>query len=329
MPYPNNQSTIAEQAADWVIQLDLSEGSASTRAELEAWLALSAEHLAAFEHAQDLWDDMSAAASPRAEAASRRRGPGYQDRVTATAPFRKHRRPMRYAIAAAICLAVVGSAESIRIDIEARYFSDAYSAIGEIREVSLPDGTHLHLNSNSAVDFNFSRSERQVKLIKGGAAFDIAPGDNRPFVVQVGDAKINDIGTVFQVSLNQQKTTVGVSQGQVQIVSPGGTANLSAGQKILFSEGQPLGRLQAFDSYSETAWQRGHLIFVERPLDEVLEELSQYSNGYIVLKTPELGSLKVNGVFNIRDPDHALEAVEQSLKLRSTHYTPLLTVLSR
>ena len=60
----------------------------------------------------------------------------------------------------------VGSAWPTAVPV--RYLlADAYSATGEQRELTLPDATHVRLNSRSAIDVRFDGERRQVVLLAG------------------------------------------------------------------------------------------------------------------------------------------------------------------
>ncbi|MBD4395099.1 amino acid ABC transporter substrate-binding protein, partial [Xanthomonas citri pv. citri] len=58
--------------------------------------------------------------------------------------------------------------------------ADAYSATGEQRELTLPDATHVRLNSRSAIDVRFDGERRQVVLLAGEILEETAHGDPRP-----------------------------------------------------------------------------------------------------------------------------------------------------
>ena len=65
------------------------------------------------------------------------------------------------------------------------------------------------------------------------------------------------------------------------------------------------------DADHVTAWRRGKLIFDDKPLGEVLAILARYRRGYVVLVDPALRGRRVTGVFETRDPEAALRAIQE------------------
>src|SRR3546814_1555363 len=59
--------------------------------------------------------------------------------------------------------------------------SQLQSKLGEIREVQLPDGSRVTLDTDSLVLTKFDRDLRDVRLVRGRARFNVEK-DNRPFV---------------------------------------------------------------------------------------------------------------------------------------------------
>ena len=67
------------------------------------------------------------------------------------------------------------------------------------------------------------------------------------------------------------------------------------------------------------------------PIDprEAIDELNRYYFGAILVLDGSLRSRKVNGVFETRDPVAVVDALEESLRLRSTRLSDLLILLHR
>ncbi len=63
-------------------------------------------------------------------------------------------------------------------------FAEHRTATGEIRHVTLSDGTRLDLNSDSAVDLRFSASERRIRLIRGEVLLTSGHDPLRPLIVE-------------------------------------------------------------------------------------------------------------------------------------------------
>ena len=74
---------------------------------------------------------------------------------------------------------------------------------------------------------------------------------------------------------------------------------------------------------------RGKLIFVDRPLGDVIDELNRYHRGRLQIIDPAIRSHRVSGVFSTGDPLAVVDALEASLGLHSTRLTRYLVLLHR
>jgi transmembrane sensor len=65
-----------------------------------------------------------------------------------------------------------------------------------------------------------------------------------------------------------------------------------------------------------TAWQRGQLIFEDTSLIEAAAEFNRYGSHKITIDGPDLGKLRVGGVFRIGDPTSFAQAMANAYHLR-------------
>ena len=86
---------------------------------------------------------------------------------------------------------------------------------GEQLTRPLPDGSVLHLNTDSAATVRYSKSERAIILTSGEADFEVAHELDRPFRVFAGAAEAIDLGTQFDVRLERGSTVVTVDRKSV------------------------------------------------------------------------------------------------------------------
>src|SRR5579859_6826775 len=73
--------------------------------------------------------------------------------------------------------------------------------IGEVRSLSLVDGSKIELTTNSCVELLVSGAKRQVRLLQGDALFTVRHNDAKPFAVLTSNVAIEDVGTQFRVFL--------------------------------------------------------------------------------------------------------------------------------
>ena len=191
---------------------------------------------------------------------------------------------------------------------------------GEQLTQRLADNSVLHLNTDSAVSVHYSSSERLVILRSGQAEFEVAHEAQRAFRVRAGSAEVTDLGTKFDVHLEQGSTVVTVVEGRVAVGNMNSDQNrsphsieINANQQIRVAEGQWPATPATVDAESATAWLHHQIVFDHEPLERVAAEYNRYTATPIEIATPALRSLKISGIFATDDPE-AFLAFLRSLK---------------
>jgi transmembrane sensor len=309
-----------DEAAEWYFKRDAGPLSGRDETAFRARLADPANR-AAFAEIDRTWADLGLIARPAAP-----------DMARSAAPARI---PVRYALrrrvlaAAAVLVAVL--ALGYTLDVTTRLQADAYTARGESRSLTLDDGTNVALNTATAIAVDYSASARRVRLLQGEALFTVAKDAARPFTVLAAGGETRALGTAFAVREEGQGATVTVLESRVGVSVPAGQppgAELSPGQAVSYSA-RGIGAIRAVDADGETAWRRGKLIFVDRPLGSVIAELNRYHAGRIQIANSAISGHLVSGVFDTKDPVRVLDAIESSLGLHSTRLTRYLILLHR
>lgn len=198
--------------------------------------------------------------------------------------------------------------------------ADHHTGSGDIRQLTLADGSELWLNTASAVDTDFSASLRRITLLRGEIAVRTAHGDTRPLVVDTPHGRLRALGTRFTVRLARQSTYLGVFDGAVEARPERGAARvLHAGQQTELNAvgvAAPQAALAARD-----AWTRGVLLADDITLGELVAELRPYRHGHLAV-APEVAQLRVLGAYPLRDTDQALAMLEAALPVRVRRTLP-------
>ena len=71
--------------------------------------------------------------------------------------------------------------------------------VGEQKNITLADGSKLHLNTDSIVTVDFTENARNIVLLRGEAHFDVAHDTSRPFTVTAGNNTVTAVGTAFNM----------------------------------------------------------------------------------------------------------------------------------
>ncbi len=189
------------------------------------------------------------------------------------------------------------------------------TAIGERSNITLSDSSVLAINTNTRIEVEFTASQRLVRLIKGQAFFEVEKDVERPFVVEAGGKRVVALGTAFDVRFDAENVVeVTLVEGRVQvddIVDDTGDVLISPvlpapSQSIELNPGERLvarldadAEIVATDTIEETSWRKGQLVFRQRALKSVIEEMDRYSTQNLILSDDErVQELMVSGVFN-------------------------------
>lgn len=193
----------------------------------------------------------------------------------------------------------------------AAWSAEYRTAAGEIRELTLSDGTHVWLNTASTLDADYGATLRRLRLHTGEVLIDTAK-DARPLVVDTAQGRLRALGTRFSVYRTADAVQLTVFNGAVEIrtTDSGATQVLAAGQQTRF-DGTSI-RTPAVATESRQSWSRGVLLADDVPLADFVAELSRYRHGYLAC-APEIAGLRVMGAFPADDPERALAMLEQAL----------------
>lgn len=184
------------------------------------------------------------------------------------------------------------------------------TGIGESATVAFADGSMAQLNTASKIAVQFTRTERGVNLVAGEAFFEVEKDQKRPFVVRTENAAITVTGTAFDVLSSDNRSSVHVVTGVVDVTPRfGPSSTLLAGDMIEIGADGRAWAVMRFDPSLVLAWRGGKARFRDVPLGEVVKSLNRYFSTPIVLDGDALSQLPVTGEFDIRDRDTAVRAL--------------------
>ena len=254
----DRDATIDMRAADWIVrQRDPAFADWDAFAD---WLAEDPDHAAAYDVLASLDADLDAL--PPAEA----------PRVIWDAETER-RRPSRRAwlggtIAAGLVAAVGLSTLTMHNDVRR-----IETAAGEHRKIPLGDGSMIELNGGSRLELN-DRRPRFARLEGGEAMFHIVHRDTDPFVVEVGEKRIVDLGTAFNVVRQKDRTSISVSEGVVAFDPDHSNVRLAAGKGLEARDGaRP--EVRDIDVAAVGGWRTGLLVYNDASLLDVAEDLKR------------------------------------------------------
>lgn len=228
------------------------------------------------------------------------------------------------------------------------------SAIGELQQQTLADGSVIQLNTDSQIQVDYSDNIRKIRLLRGEAHFDVSHNPDWPFQVYAGQGMVKAVGTAFAVRLNSDSIKVVVNEGRVDLASviaassqpstnvgaPQQTqatqkiASLDLGQSAEFSSAtvpahtaqadapqqiKQINKLGAKALERQLSWRTGYLVFEGDSLSNVVAEINRYTTIAIEIGDPTLANVRVGGRFKIGELDAMFEVLETSFGIQVSH----------
>lgn len=339
---PDRKRADAE-ALDWIVALQEAPENLEVQARFDQWRAAAPANARAWDESARVYAGIGELSpvhsrhwkrlrerrdgAPITVPGARRRRPAPGTRAEARSASGKGRAPIAAALsAAAAALVVVLAAPEAAL----RWQADAIAGTGELRTMTLADGSHISLSPGSAVSIDYSAAERRIGLLRGQAWFDVQD-DPRPFRVAARNVETTDIGTAFEVGLTDEAIRVAVGHGIVRVDDPGNGRTISeqlvAGQHVSVD---PTGKASLGAAPPELigAWRDGRLVVQDQPVSEVVDALRPWHRGMILVRPGAIARQRVTGIYDLRDTAGAMAALTKAHGGRVTRITPWLLILS-
>jgi transmembrane sensor len=189
------------------------------------------------------------------------------------------------------------------------------TAIGETRQVTLSDGSHVIMSSHTRLKVDYNKGQRRLWLETGQARFEVAKDTSRPFRVFAAKGEVRALGTIFDVRSDGQEMRVVLEEGEVALFTKADEATLSLKPTTRLKPGQlaetKAGRLvvKVADIKVTGAWRFGLMILENRPLSDAVAEINRFNVRQIIINDPTIASLSISGVFQSGRPDAFADAV--------------------
>lgn len=201
--------------------------------------------------------------------------------------------------------------------------ADYHTAVGEIREIKLADGTRAWLNTATALNVDYDRDRRRLKLLTGEILVETAPDPQpvpRPMLLETSQGAVQPLGTRFRVHDQQGRIAVSVYRGSVSVQPAGARPRvLGAGRQTRFTRNVVEAPTPVSRKFPD--WQRRLLVANEMPLNVFLDEVGRYRRGYLGYD-PAVSRLTLVGAYPLGDTERILDAVADTLPVRIRRITP-------
>jgi ferric-dicitrate binding protein FerR (iron transport regulator) len=197
-------------------------------------------------------------------------------------------------------------------------YQEVSATYGTQTRMTLADGTIVYLNSGSSLKFpvSFSGLESRKVELSGEGFFEVNGQQGTPFIVDTKMMQVEVTGTRFNVDAypSSPHVTIALVEGEVTLcretsrglntlttMKPGEVASLKSEENRLY--------VSAYDNLDKFyAWTEGKIVFVDDPIQIVVEKLSNWYNVDIEISDEQLKRYRFTGTF-INEPVEQILAI--------------------
>lgn len=201
------------------------------------------------------------------------------------------------------------------------------TAYGELKTVTLSDGTQVTLNGNSTLTYarHWGQAPREVWL-RGEGFFQVTHLNQNPAQVQPGERfvvhcrglNVEVLGTTFNVNDRPGKVNVGLVTGKIRLTTaqPGQAPTaltLAPGDYVEYAGRHLSAPRQLAHPERLTTWSQRRFVFANGRLGDVLQSLQDTYGYQVKYARSEAASLQIEGEIDVTGVPALLETLSASL----------------
>jgi transmembrane sensor len=313
---------LLDEALDWIVRLKAGE---ATRAEVEAfqrWRDQSPAHEDACRSAARIWRHAGIAANEvAAESSVVTIGRKRQAERQASSGLHLSRRAVlgggvAAAAAASIAYAIVDPPFGLWPSLQ-ELSADYRTVKGERRKIDVASDVSVELNTQTSLALRPAQTGTEVELISGEALVAANRPPSTPLVMIAAGGRITAARADFNARCLDGVVSVVCLDGIVEIRQAGQSVQVGKGEQVSYSAAG-IEPSRAVDVTQVAAWQSGLLIFRDRALGDVIDEVNRYRPGKIIITNTQTKRRLVSGTFQIDKLEDFVPQVQQLFGARAT-----------
>lgn len=306
--FPLKDAAIArQQALGWFVRRQDAAWRGEDEHAFQDWLAASPTHGDVYAQCAAQWQAFDG--MPADLVAGMRRQLAHDKKATQVRvePARRRFLKPAFALGAAFAMGGAGYVAWQQMLAQPVWVEAFATDRGQQKEVALPDGSRLRLDTTTRVEVRYFRDRREVHLVAGQAVFAVQSDTNRPFDVLAGPLRVTVVGTRFSVrhtpgQPGRDGVSVAVEEGKVRVAradsAADGAVYLIAGQRVGSDPAGVLGPVHPVSVEGIAPWREQRISFVDVRLDQALAELARYGDTGLVIHDADVAALRLSGTFD-------------------------------
>lgn len=249
-----------------------------------------------------------------------------------------------WGIAASVLLACLGFYQlhirAVNANVaEVVKFKTISAKVADKKEVKLPDGSLVILNSDSKLSYDpdFNGKTREVRL-EGEAYFDVTKQRDKPFIVHAGGIKIRVLGTAFNIKSYKDEKNIETTllRGEIEVTGlknrEGKPLIMQPNQKLIVAQTEknpveqerPVQQLDIEpvklvnlvagvkqEDREETSWMYNRFEFRGDDFQTLAKSLERRLKIRVVFIDEEARKIRFNGSFENEGPEEVFSALQK------------------
>jgi transmembrane sensor len=189
------------------------------------------------------------------------------------------------------------------------------------KEVILPDGSKVWLNTRSEIRYpkTFSPDKREV-FFEGEAFFAVVKNEEKPFIIHSRGSRIEVVGTTFDLRVhpNEPDLILNVVSGEVILFDKEDDRNaiqLKKGEQGIFNF-ESLKMIKTHNKdINYLSWQTGKFFFKDTPLSEIARKLIPYYQKQFVFENETLKNCRLTLDINNLTITEVMQEIKKSVSI--------------
>ena len=295
-------------AASWFVRLQRHPDDRGVQNEFETWLAADPAHRDDWALVSGAWDRFGDLKDDPQILAAR-------DALKADLAAKRRRPHMRWAAGIAATIVTAGSMLGYGAWRHAQNIDAAPAAVvaaaphalavyrtpvGGQQIVTLQDGSKVTLSTDTEVRLTDWNERRGLTLVRGEAYFEVAKNPQKPFVVTAAGRTVTALGTAFDVRVDPGRWSVSLVEGKVRVAAAHTSVDMTPGHHLVQTGAAPW-TVEKRNLAELTSWRDGSLVFENRPLASIVEEMNRYSPRKVRIADANLAATPLSGRFKTGD----------------------------
>lgn len=191
------------------------------------------------------------------------------------------------------------------------------ATLDQKQTVTFPDGSQGVLNENSSFTYLDKFGEERRVSFEGEAYFDIKKSQ-KPFIIDMNGVDVKVLGTAFNLVTSDENVSLYVDRGLVAFSKDGVDTKVKAGLEAVFNKKTNEVIIKETPSNNIMSWRNGYFKFDKTPLNEVLNDLSDYYNVEFKLANNDLNSCRISVIIDKKPLTGALDLIESVLNVKTS-----------